>query len=75
MVEPFQNFYFLAKIVHFFVSFPSKNKLDWHLPFGDELESNDLTAALATAFIDFAKGTFSDGVQNCVLVHLKSVNN
>jgi hypothetical protein len=60
MVETLQNFDFLAKVVHFFVCFPSKNQPAKHLPFGDELKSDDLTAALATAFVNLPEGAFSN---------------
>lgn len=60
MVETLQNFDFLTKVVHFFVCFPSKNQQAKHLPFGDELKSDDLSAALATAFIDLSEGAFSN---------------
>ncbi len=40
------------------------------LPFGDELESNDLTGAFAAAFINFTEGALSNRVQHVILIHL-----
>jgi hypothetical protein len=62
VVETLQNFNFLAKVVHFLVSFPSKNELVKDLPFCYELESNDLTTAFAASFIYLAEGAFSNRV-------------
>ena len=41
-----------------------------HLPLGDELESNNLTAAFAAALVDLAERALTDRVQHVVLVHL-----
>ena len=41
------------------------------LPFGNELESNDLSRSLLSPFVHFTEGTLSDRMQDVILVHFQ----
>ena len=66
VVKTLQDVDFLSQIVELFLSFT---------PFGNELESNDLPTSLSTSFVDLSKRSFTNGVQNMILIHLYAVLN
>eukprot|EP00353_Schmidingerella_taraikaensis_P006198 CAMPEP_0185573314 /NCGR_PEP_ID=MMETSP0434-20130131/5066_1 /TAXON_ID=626734 ORGANISM="Favella taraikaensis, Strain Fe Narragansett Bay" /NCGR_SAMPLE_ID=MMETSP0434 /ASSEMBLY_ACC=CAM_ASM_000379 /LENGTH=125 /DNA_ID=CAMNT_0028189519 /DNA_START=3508 /DNA_END=3882 /DNA_ORIENTATION=- len=60
VVETLEDLNLLSQVIHLLLGLAS---------LGDELEGDDLPAALAASLVDFTEGTFADGVQNVILVH------
>ena len=64
VVQPFQDIDFLSQIIELFLSFA---------PFGNKLESNDLSTSFSASFVDLSKWSFTNGVQDMILIHLYAV--
>ena len=64
VVEPFQDVNFLSQIVELFLGFA---------PFGNELERDDLSTSLSASFVDLSEWSFTNGVQDMILIHLYAV--